>query len=747
MKGTYDFWLVSCSFLVAGIASYAALELAGRVMASHGRATWAWLAGGSVAMGMGIWSMHFIGMLAFNLPIPLTYDVQTTLLSVVPAILSAALVLMLVRSEALSGFRLTAGAVVLGCGIAAMHYTGMAAIPIQPAIRYDPLMFSASVAVAILVAFVALKLAYSLSGSASRWTKAGAALVMAGGICAMHYTGMAAAVFAPDSIYTVAPGAIQHTWLGGIIAVNTVLVLLVAIAIAFYDARLADGNARAAQALSLINEELQERTHRAEQSEVALRTSEARFRGLIESAPDATVIIDHLGNIVLVSSETERLFGYPRAELMNNPIEILIPKRYRERHVGHRSRFLAHAGLRPMGTGMEFYGLRRDGTEFPVEVSLSPLETDQGVQVMGAIRDITERKNSVEKLQEAHARLAAGNRALEQRNREINVLAELGKFLISCVAVEEAFNAIPRYCETLFPGEHGVLYLFSASRDYLNAYASWGTSKEENLSFISEDCWALRRGRPHTVGDPRKDPICRHVSKSHEGKPHICVPFVVQGELLGLLWITLADPESSGDGIDAPVNVKQQLAVTLSEQIALALSNIRLREDLRQQTVRDVLTGLYNRRYLEESLNREMARSSRSGASFSVLMMDIDHFKRFNDTFGHDAGDSVLQEFARTLRETARQSDIVCRYGGEEFVVVLPDTDRAGATTRAEHLLTAVRDLRVTHNGTALGSITASIGLAMYPHNGETAKAMLQAADTALYLAKGAGRDQVVVSR
>ncbi len=220
----------------------------------------------------------------------------------------------------------------------------------------------------------------------------------------------------------------------------------------------------------------------------------------------------------------------------------------------------------------------------------------------------------------------------------------------------------------------------------------------------------------------------------------------MQSDLLGLMWITLADPASSGGETDTPMNGRQQLAIALSEQIALALSNIRLRENLRQQTIRDALTGLYNRRFLEESLNREMARCKRNGAIFSVLMMDVDHFKRFNDTHGHDAGDSVLRTVGRVLQESSREGDIACRFGGEEFVIVLPDTDREGAATRAGRILAAVRDLHVTHNGKALGSITASIGLAMHPQNGETVKALIQSADKALYAAKGAGRDRIVVA-
>jgi diguanylate cyclase (GGDEF)-like protein len=389
---------------------------------------------------------------------------------------------------------------------------------------------------------------------------------------------------------------------------------------------------------------------------------------------------------------------------------------------------------------------RKDGSIFPIEVRRGALHSGDRDIVVAVAQDITNREQTEQELKEVHEKLGSGVKALEQRNREITLLAELSNFLISCVTVEEACNAIPRYCETLFPGESGALYLFRASRDHLNRYASWGGPQDQFPPIKPEDCWALRRGRPHTVLDPQKDAICGHISARHEGEPYICVPLVVQSDLLGLMWIVLADRECSGDETNARMNGKQQLAVALSEQIALALSNIRLRENLRQLTIRDALTGLYNRRFLEESLNREMARCKRNGTSFGVLMMDLDHFKRFNDTFGHDAGDSVLRSVAQALQENTREGDIACRFGGEEFIVVLPDTDRQGAATRAGRILAVARDLRVTHNGKTLGSITASIGLAMYPQNGETIKAIVQSADKALYEAKGAGRDRLVVA-
>jgi NO-binding membrane sensor protein with MHYT domain/serine phosphatase RsbU (regulator of sigma subunit) len=257
MQGAYNLWLVAVSYAVAVAACFAALELGGRVVSARGRAVWGWMAGGSLSIGVGIWSMHFIGMLAFHLPIALSYDAGITVSSAAPAILCAAMVLELVRQGGLHGWRLASAATLLGTGIAGMHYTGMAAIPIAPAISYQPAWFLTSIAVAIAVAYIALKLAFSLSHTArAPAMKMLAALVMGGAVAAMHYTGMAAARFAPDAICTVAPGAIDNMWLAVVIAFSTGLILISTIAILTFDARFVHENAGMVAALQQANAEL-----------------------------------------------------------------------------------------------------------------------------------------------------------------------------------------------------------------------------------------------------------------------------------------------------------------------------------------------------------------------------------------------------------------------------------------------------------------------------------------------------------
>jgi diguanylate cyclase (GGDEF)-like protein len=197
-------------------------------------------------------------------------------------------------------------------------------------------------------------------------------------------------------------------------------------------------------------------------------------------------------------------------------------------------------------------------------------------------------------------------------------------------------------------------------------------------------------------------------------------------------------PRSSSEDV-------RQLAGVLARQVALALGNLKLKESLKNQSICDPLTGLFNRRYMEESLEREFSRANRSKTTVAIIMMDIDHFKRFNDTFGHQAGDALLRSLGDLLKRNTRGQDIACRYGGEEFVIVLSDSNLAGALQRAEILRQQVKQLSVEYAGQLLGAVSVSIGVALFPDHGTTMGDVLRASDQALYCAKREGRDRVSV--
>ncbi|HUP94643.1 MAG TPA: EAL domain-containing protein [Burkholderiales bacterium] len=258
MIGTYNYWLVMVSLLVAMLASYTALDLATRITASRGKSARAWLIGGAFSMGIGIWSMHFVGMLAFSLPIPMSYEVTITLVSMLIAIVVSGFALYIVSRDTMSATNFSVAGVLMGLGICAMHYTGMAAMETHPPITYDPLLLATSVAIAIAAAYAALWIAFTLRGEAAwnKLAKLGSAVIMGLAITGMHYTGMAAARFAPDTI-CLTGGIVDNSWMAGTLIGTTLAILLITLVLSVIDARMASKTARMTDSLKRANDELQ----------------------------------------------------------------------------------------------------------------------------------------------------------------------------------------------------------------------------------------------------------------------------------------------------------------------------------------------------------------------------------------------------------------------------------------------------------------------------------------------------------
>jgi len=326
---------------------------------------------------------------------------------------------------------------------------------------------------------------------------------------------------------------------------------------------------------------------------------------------------------------------------------------------------------------------------------------------------------------------------LHRSNEQITRINELNAALLSCDSREDAAGVLRHFLSLLFPGMPGALYLMRASRNLLNLGASWGEAQAVGLDSIERnDCWALRLGHSHEVRSPASDLRCAHPPA--DAGAYLCVPMSAQGETAALLYLQADDP--------ARLAQARERAEVLAIHAGASLSGILLREELRQQNVRDPLTNLYNRRHLEEIVPRELMRARRNGSSVGVVMVDIDHFKRFNDQQGHPAGDVVISEFSRYLQASVRGEDIACRYGGEEFVLVLPGASTEQCRMRAETLCKGAAMLTFQLRGERLPGITASFGVATFPEHGEEWDAILHRADAALYEAKGAGRNRVRVA-
>jgi diguanylate cyclase (GGDEF)-like protein len=331
---------------------------------------------------------------------------------------------------------------------------------------------------------------------------------------------------------------------------------------------------------------------------------------------------------------------------------------------------------------------------------------------------------------------------LREHTDRIETVNQFVELLQSCLTPEEAYQQTTRVMGSFFPG--GTLLMLNPSRNLLDVAANWGAPSTRQGPFSPQSCWALRKGQIHVARPGNFALLCGHIDACSTAS-HICIPMVAQGDAMGVVSIVIPNLHEAGADDDT-LQSKQDLAVSLTEQISLAFANLMLRETLKYQSVRDPLTGLFNRRHMEEALERELLRSARTTKPVSVLMADIDHFKQFNDTFGHEAGNVLLRELGSLLSSQVRGGDIACRYGGEEFLLILAEVGLQAASERAAKLAEQVRLMHVRHHGETLRRVTLSIGVAEYPRHGTTAALLVNAVDEALYKAKAQGRDRIVTA-
>lgn len=353
-------------------------------------------------------------------------------------------------------------------------------------------------------------------------------------------------------------------------------------------------------------------------------------------------------------------------------------------------------------------------------------------QMARTLQEVSQiRRRAEEELAEVNDKLVHRSTQLQDRSRAIDLVSKMAQRLQAVANEAEFAEVVRRFAPQILPDVGGALYFFNNSRNLVSLAAGWNCPPDLAPHFAPSECWALRRGQVHTVTNREADVVCGHVPASAE--IYSCMPLLAHGDVVGLLYLDRV-PEAGLTRLPL-----------FAENLALALANFRLQQSLREQSIRDPLTHLFNRRYLEEALNLELARANRSDTPLGLMMIDVDHFKRFNDTFGHDAGDAVLRAVGQVLPSQVRAGDIVCRYGGEEFTVILPGADLDLTLKRAEEIRQAVVGLTVRHQKQSLAHVTVSIGVAARPLHGATGEALLATADAALYRAKGSGRNRVEI--
>jgi diguanylate cyclase (GGDEF)-like protein/PAS domain S-box-containing protein len=887
--GSYDLTFVALSIVLAICASYAALDLAGRINSERSWARIAWLAFGAAAMGLGIWAMHYVGMLALMMPMKVSYHLPTVAVSLLAAIAASGVALYVVSQPKMGRGEVAAGSVVMGGGIAAMHYIGMAAIRGAALVTYNSRIVALSIVLAIAGSFIALELGFHVRYDKwASWSKAFSAVMMGCAIALMHYTGMWAASFhmldnPRDSTQSISLSALGTLAIGG----SCVLVLVGTVAVSIFDRYLAlqKGDLSAARQNELyfrtmaeavpeiiwtatprgeddyfnqklydytgmtfeqlrgagwnaivhpddlpltlskwknalevgepyeieyrllrkdgvyrwflgranpirdtngriikwfgITTDIEDQKHNQEvlQQQVQEQTSqladantrlqkESYFRLMADAVPQIIWTSDAQGNVDYSNRYMQDYGGKTINELSGMSwLEAVV---HPDDRVTRREK-LKHA----LQTGEPYdfeYRLRgKDGDYRWFLLRVRPIRNEAGEieKWIGTCTDIDNQKQNQKLLEEqilertmqledANTRLQeemiekdfARNELdlqnekmvseLQKRSERATMLAKMGELLQSCISRDEVFSAALGYAPKIFPSVRGVFSLLNGARTLVEVIGSWGNFTNPAGDFEPSQCWALRTGHPHLVVGGDITARCAHADGINE--TYLCVPIMAQGETLGVLHFQVTEESPQMDPSEL------SFKTTFAGQIGLSIANIRLREALRTQSVRDPLTGLYNRRYLEEILEREVRRAGRANQSLGILMLDLDHFKGFNDTYGHDAGDTVLRETAAFLLKHVRAEDFVCRFGGEEFVVILPTADEEGARGRGERFRAKMRDLTIMHQGKSLGMITFSIGVAAFPQHGMSPKDLMAAADAALYEAKRGGRDQVVVA-
>ncbi|MGI2328281.1 EAL domain-containing protein [Planococcus sp. YIM B11945] len=527
----YNLPLILLSIIVAVFSSFVALDISSRLAAAKGANRTRWIVSGAVVMGVGIWAMHFIAMLAFHFSIKVTYNLPVVLLSILPALISCGIAFYLISRQAVSKLRLVLGAVFIGTGIISMHYLGMEAMEMETAISYSPILWLLSAMIAFVTSLVALYLLIQLREfSGFQWRKLGSAILMGIAVSGMHYTGMAAAIFEPvHSHGHTAASSTDNVLMGYAIGLG-VLVLLVVIY----------SSIRADRRLQSQSDE-----------------SERKFQSVIESATDAIIVADKEGAILQWNQGAQNIFGYSSDEVLGMDVDLIVPDRYKEAHRKGINHYYSEKPSNVLGKTVELSGRRKDGSEFPLEMSLGSWETEKGAFFSSIIRDITERKNSEEKIS-------------------------------------------------------SLVYL-------------------------------------------------------------------------------------------------------------------------------DPLTGLPNRRLFTDRLASALDQAKAAGQIFAILNIDLDHFKMINDTFGHHIGDQLLKEVASRLEGCAAKSDTVSRFGGDEFVLLLPNTDYGKAADCAKSILQVLNEpFSFMKEGMF---ITPSIGISMYPSDGEDQEMLMKNADIAMYRVKEEGKN------
>ena len=409
-----------------------------------------------------------------------------------------------------------------------------------------------------------------------------------------------------------------------------------------------------------------------------VKASEAMFRSISQSAHDGLVVMGEDERIIEVNPAMEAMFGWSREELLGKQVEIIMPERYRKRHRESVARSIELGASDKFHRPRQFEALRRDGTEFPIELSISGFLVDGRWTFTAFIRDITERRKAEEALRDSQEHFTA----FMDHNPAVAWMKD-GNW--NYVYINQPFE---RLFDVKLEGIKGK-----------NDFELWPEATAKELR--ANDMLVLSSGEPLETFETVPTP---------DGSPHY--------------WLVLKFPFKDSFGR----RFVGGMAVDITERK-------RAEEALAEQAVRDTLTGLYNRRYFNQRIGEEIARADRNRQPLAILLCDLDHFKTINDTRGHQVGDDILKVAAKGIQQATRGIDLVFRWGGDEIVVVLSESTREGVLIVAQRIREKIREISVKANLT----LDISIGVALYPEHARSVDDLIRIADLALYIAKKGG--------
>ena len=494
-----------------------------------------------------------------------------------------------------------------------------------------------------------------------------------------------------------------------------------------------------------------------EESNSRLNESEKGFRSIFENSVEAIFQFDMEGNILKVNPSFVSMFGYSGdQDLLDSRIN------FHTNLMVNRdlwSDLIDLVNSERVVKGFELQLYKKSGAVFWGLLNAGGIhETHRGeVRIEGFLSDINaikQAQSGQEKIREELETMVARRTVelstriseLEEQDAQNRYISEMGDMLQSCRSIEETFPVIGQYLRKLFPDDTCSLYLHDSSRQNIDRVLPPVTESDICEPMTNDSCWALRRGKSYHFKELDDELVCDHVGGSFQNG-YICNPLIAHGVTIGLLHIMFAGSAGAEEDNAGPDQERKvRLSLRLADHLSLALANLKLQEELKVKSTQDSLTGLANRRYMEEIMQRQFHRLLRYNSRFSLIMLDVDHFKKFNDNYGHDMGDHVLSELGNYLNKNIRGEDLACRFGGEEFIIIMVDSDTDGAARKAEKIRREVSEkISIPHFSETI-HITVSAGVATAPEHGRDATELLKSVDNALYKAKANGRNRVEVA-